>query len=57
MTTDLRDRERGTHFERNEDGRVSEHPGYEITYCEKCKKPIIHSRLVKVNNCGRKGCK
>ena len=56
MTTDLRDRERRPHLERNESGVVSEHPGYEITYCEKCRKPIIHSRAVSINNCGRKEC-
>ena len=54
---DLRDNERIPHPEINEDGRGSNHPGYEIDYCEKCNKPIIHSRMVKVNNCGRKECK
>lgn len=58
MTEDLRDSERVPHIEINEDGRRSAHQGYEITYCEKCKRPIIHSRLVKIEpNCGRKGCK
>ena len=56
MTTDLRDRERGRHLERNEDGVVSEHPGYETTYCN-CKRPIIHSRAIKIEPyCGRKEC-
>lgn len=57
MTTDLRDSERVPHPERGKDGRGFRHPGYEITYCDRCKKPIIHSRLVKVSNCGRKECK
>lgn len=56
MTQDLRDNERVPHIEVNEQGIVIRHPGYEITYCE-CKKPIIHSRLVEVNNCGRSKCK
>ncbi len=58
MTEDIRDSERIPHTELGEDGRVTRHPGYEITYCDKCKKPIIHSRLFKIEpNCGRKECK
>lgn len=57
MTDDLRDTERRPHIEINEDGRTSKHPGYEITYCEKCKKPVIHSRAVNVSHCGRSDCK
>jgi len=57
MTTDLRDGEGMPHIEINEDGKRLAHQGYEITYCDKCKKPIIHSRLVKIDNCGRKGCR
>ena len=53
---DLRDSERVPHSERGKDGRGIRHPGYEIDYCD-CKRPIIHSRMVKVNNCGRKECK
>lgn len=56
MTEDLRDTERVPHLEINEGGRTFRHPGYEITYCEKCNKPVIHSRMVKVSHCGRKGC-
>ena len=58
MKEDIRDSERVPHTEINEDGRRSNHPGYEIDYCEKCKRPIIHSRAVKIElNCGRKECK
>ena len=56
MTEDIRDSERIPHPEINEDSVRSDHPGYEIDYCD-CKRPIIHSRMVKVNNCGRKECK
>ena len=53
---DLRDKERWAHWEINEDGVRSYHQGYEITYCN-CKRPIIHSRMVKIEpNCGRKKC-
>ncbi len=56
MSTDLRDSERRPHYEVNEDGERSQHPGYEITYC-KCERPIIHSRAVNIEpNCGRKEC-
>ena len=57
MTMDLRDSERWPHAEVNEDGYLSRHPGYEIDYCDKCRKPVIHSRAIKVNNCGREKCK
>lgn len=54
MTEDLRDSERIPHLEANEDRSILRHPGYEITYCDKCKRPIIHSRAVTVEpNCGR----
>lgn len=54
MTEDLRDSERVPHMEVNEEDVVSRHPGYEITYCDKCKKPIIHSVRVQIEpNCGR----
>ncbi len=57
MTTDLRDGARWPHHEVNEDGILSKHPGYEIDYCDKCTKPVIHSRTIKVTNCGREKCK
>ncbi len=54
---DLRDSERESHREVNEDRRLLVHPGYEISYCDKCKRPIIHSRAVSVrDNCGRREC-
>ena len=57
MTMDLRDNERVPHWERGKDGKGVWHSGYEIAYCNKCTKPVIHSRMIKVNNCGREKCK
>ena len=56
MMEDLRDNERVPHWERGKDDKGFWHPGYEIDYCEKCTKPVIHSRMIKVNNCGRRKC-
>ena len=57
MKMDLRDSDRWPHREVNEDKVLSKHPGYEIDYCNNCNKPVIHSRAIKVNNCGREKCK
>ncbi len=54
MKEDITDKARVPHYENIHD-RILYHPGYEITYC-KCGKPIIHSREVRVDNCGRKDC-
>ena len=53
-TEDLRDSERLPHNEINEDGRRNYHWGYEIAYCEVCKRPIIHAVDKKIEpDCGR----
>ena len=45
------------HREANEDGVVSRHAGYTVTYCSSCGQPILHAwRVYHEPVCRKEGC-